>query len=134
MIVSTMSRRLLRAAGGLRRPPESRALPTFPSTIYLMMCGGLTSQPTFESDLLDATPYERSEDIGLTLRNPRNNAIRLASPEMDSFDIILLSKQISAVKRAFYVRTCPVRKRKARLVSQDENKYLVGATRMRTDT
>ena len=34
--------------------------------------------------------------------------------EMDSFDIILLSKQISAVKRSFYhVRTCPVRKRKA---------------------
>ena len=32
---------------------------------------------------------------------------------MDSFDIILLSKQISAVKRAFYVRTCPFRKRKA---------------------
>ena len=32
---------------------------------------------------------------------------------MDSFDIILLSKQISAMKRSFYVRTCPVRKRKA---------------------
>ncbi|EJK70751.1 hypothetical protein THAOC_07861 [Thalassiosira oceanica] len=51
MAVSAMSRRLLRAAGGLRRPSESRSLPTFPSTIYFMMCGGLTSQPTFESDI-----------------------------------------------------------------------------------
>jgi len=51
MIASPMSRRSCRAAGGLRRPSESRALPTFPSTIYFMMCGGLTSQPTFESDI-----------------------------------------------------------------------------------
>ena len=47
MAVSAMSRRSLRAAGGLRRPSESRALPTFPSTIYFMMCVGLMSQPTF---------------------------------------------------------------------------------------
>ena len=57
----------------------------------------------------------RSEDtIGPTRRNPRNGAVHLAKTEMDSFDIILLSKQISAVKRAFYGSTCPViRKRKA---------------------
>ena len=51
-----------------------------------------------ERDLLDATPYERSEDIGITLRNLRNDAIRLASPEMDSFDIILLTKQFWPLK------------------------------------
>ncbi|EJK64920.1 hypothetical protein THAOC_14291, partial [Thalassiosira oceanica] len=51
MAVSAMSRRSLRAAGGLRRPSESRALPTFLSTIYLMMCGGLTSQPTCETEI-----------------------------------------------------------------------------------
>jgi len=58
-------------------------------------------------------PDGRSEDIGINRRNPRNRADHLALTEMDSFDTILLSKQISAVKRSFYVRTCPVRKRKA---------------------
>ena len=47
MIASAMSRRSCRTAGGLRRQSESRALPTFPSTIYFMMCVGLMSQPTF---------------------------------------------------------------------------------------
>ena len=47
MIFSAMSRASIRAAAGLRRPSESRALPTFPSTIYLMMCVGPMSQPTF---------------------------------------------------------------------------------------
>ncbi|EJK70448.1 hypothetical protein THAOC_08195, partial [Thalassiosira oceanica] len=56
MAVSAMSRRLLRAAGGLRRPSESRALPTFPSTIYFMMCVGLTSQPTCEREI---SPMQR---------------------------------------------------------------------------
>ena len=47
MAVFALSRASIRAAGDLRRPSESRALPTFPSTIYLMMCVGLLSQPTF---------------------------------------------------------------------------------------
>ncbi|EJK68547.1 hypothetical protein THAOC_10262 [Thalassiosira oceanica] len=37
MIASAMSKRSCRAAGGLQRPSERRALPTFPSTIYLMI-------------------------------------------------------------------------------------------------
>ncbi|EJK61451.1 hypothetical protein THAOC_18061, partial [Thalassiosira oceanica] len=44
MAVSAMSQRLLRAAGGHLRPSESRALPTFPSTIYLMVCAGRGDQ------------------------------------------------------------------------------------------
>ena len=55
MAVSGMSRRLLRAAGGLRRPSESRSLPTFLSTVYLMMCAGRGDQRSFdiESPRLD---------------------------------------------------------------------------------
>ena len=56
MIVSAMSRAPCRAAGGLRRPSESRPLPTFPLTIYLMMCGGLTSRWTCETDF---SPMQR---------------------------------------------------------------------------
>ncbi|EJK76061.1 hypothetical protein THAOC_02197 [Thalassiosira oceanica] len=55
MIVTAMSRRLLRAPGGLWRPSESRALPTFLSTIYLMMCAGRGDQRSsdIESPRLD---------------------------------------------------------------------------------
>ncbi|EJK66219.1 hypothetical protein THAOC_12874, partial [Thalassiosira oceanica] len=68
-----------------RRPPAAVGKPSFAyfpvdKGIYLMMCVGLTSKPTCENDIssIDATPYERSEDIGITLRNPRNDAIPLA--------------------------------------------------------
>ena len=54
--VSAMSRASIRAAGDLRRPSESRALPTFPSTIYLMMCVGPMSQPTCENEI---SPMQR---------------------------------------------------------------------------
>ncbi|EJK66459.1 hypothetical protein THAOC_12624 [Thalassiosira oceanica] len=162
-IVSALSRPSCRAAGGLRRPPESRSFPTSKLTIYLddassfepsqrssdidysVMRGHRAKQhraeaapgpdgddngpgseppphgrfryvstfftsrrrppaavgkPSFayfpvdyllhdvwrpdeptdfrERYLLDATPYERSEDNGITLRNPRNDAIHLA--------------------------------------------------------
>ncbi|EJK63393.1 hypothetical protein THAOC_15949 [Thalassiosira oceanica] len=55
MAVSAMSRRLLRAAGDLRRPSESRALPTSKPTIYLMMCAGRGDQRSsdIESPRLD---------------------------------------------------------------------------------
>ena len=56
MIATAMSRRSLRAAGGLRRPSESHTLPTFPLTIYLMMCGGLTSPTTY---LIFFSPMQR---------------------------------------------------------------------------
>ena len=56
MIATAMSRRSLRAAGGLRRLSESHTLPTFPLTIYLMMCGGLTSRWTCETDF---SPMQR---------------------------------------------------------------------------
>ncbi|EJK46361.1 hypothetical protein THAOC_34973 [Thalassiosira oceanica] len=90
-----MSRRSLRAAGGLRRPSESRALPTFLSTIYLMMmCAGLRSQPILRhGDLRDSMAYERSEGMGPNRRNPRIGAVYLASAKTDSFDIVLLSQQ-----------------------------------------
>ncbi|EJK73617.1 hypothetical protein THAOC_04746 [Thalassiosira oceanica] len=39
-----------------RRPLESRALPTFPSTIYLMTCCGLTSQSACEREI---SPMQR---------------------------------------------------------------------------
>ena len=55
MAVSAMSRRLLRAAGDLWRPSESRALPTSKPTIYLMMCAGRGDQRSsdIESPRLD---------------------------------------------------------------------------------
>ncbi|EJK51737.1 hypothetical protein THAOC_29066 [Thalassiosira oceanica] len=57
-----------------------------------------------ERYLLDATPYERSEDNGITLRNPRNNAIHLASAEMDSFDRYHLAHEtILAVEVGIFV-------------------------------
>ncbi|EJK57630.1 hypothetical protein THAOC_22304 [Thalassiosira oceanica] len=55
MAVSAMSRRLLRAPGGLWRPSESRAFPTSKPTIYLMMCAGRGDQRSsdIESPRLD---------------------------------------------------------------------------------
>ena len=48
-----------------RRPSESHSLPTFPLTIYLMMCAGHGDQQLWTSNLPDSTAYERSEDNGL---------------------------------------------------------------------
>ena len=98
-----------------RRPPAAVGKPSFACfpVDYLPHDVWRPDEPTNfrERDLLDATPYERSEDIGLTLRNPRNNAIRLASPEIDSFDIILLTKQFWPLKWAFCVCSSPARKK-----------------------
>ncbi|EJK61654.1 hypothetical protein THAOC_17816, partial [Thalassiosira oceanica] len=80
-----------------RRPPAAVGKPSFAyfPVDYLLHDVWRPDEPTDfrERYLLDATPYERSEDNGITLRNPRNNAIPLASAEMDFFDIILLTKQ-----------------------------------------
>ncbi|EJK63843.1 hypothetical protein THAOC_15481 [Thalassiosira oceanica] len=52
MIASGMSRRLLRAAGGLRRPSESRSFLASRSTIYLDdACGSSRDRWTFPIDL-----------------------------------------------------------------------------------
>ncbi|EJK55369.1 hypothetical protein THAOC_24904 [Thalassiosira oceanica] len=94
MAVSAMSLCLLRAAGGLRRPSESRALPTFLSTVYLMMCCGLTSPTDLrEGDLPDATSPERSEHHGPKRWNRKIGAVYPASAKTDSFNIVLPSQQ-----------------------------------------
>ncbi|EJK46015.1 hypothetical protein THAOC_35341 [Thalassiosira oceanica] len=93
-IVLALSRRSCRAAGGSRRPPESRAFPTSRSTIYLDdACSPSRGRWLWTSNLGGSAAYERSEDIGLHRRNPRIRAVRLASAKMDSFDIILMSDQ-----------------------------------------
>ncbi|EJK51734.1 hypothetical protein THAOC_29070 [Thalassiosira oceanica] len=99
MIASAISRRSCRAAGG-----GKPSFATYFPVDYLPHDVLRPDEPTTdfrERYLLDATPYKRSEDDGITLRNPRNNAIPLASAEMDSFDIILLSQQFWPLKWAF---------------------------------
>ncbi|EJK61439.1 hypothetical protein THAOC_18074, partial [Thalassiosira oceanica] len=65
-----------------RRPPAAVGKPSFAyfPVDYLPDDVCRPDEPTDlrERYLLDATPYERSEDIGITLRNPRNDAIPLA--------------------------------------------------------
>ena len=95
MIATAMSRRSLRAAGGLRRLSESHTLPTFPLTIYLMMCGGLTSQWTCETDF--SPMQRRTKDpkttSSINRRNPTSCYIPSASAKIELFHIILLSQQ-----------------------------------------
>ena len=68
-----------RAAGGLRRPSESRAMLAFPRLSFPVGCVGPTTQPTFRPRLrTDATAPRRSEDHGPNRRNLRNRAIHLA--------------------------------------------------------
>ena len=85
-----------------RRPPAAVGKPSFAyfPVDYLLHDVWRPDEPTDlrERYLLDATPYERSEDIGITLRNPRNDAIPLASTEMEFFDIVLPSQQFWPVK------------------------------------
>ena len=66
-----------------RQPPAAVGKPSFAyfPVDYLLHDVWRPDEPTDfrERYLLDATPYERSEDNDITLRNPRNNAIHLAS-------------------------------------------------------
>ena len=99
MIATAMSRRSIRAAGGLRRPSQSHSSPTFPLTIYLMMCAGPNSQPIFATRFLpDATSYKRSEDNCPQLWNPRIWASLSASVKRERFHIFLISEQFWPVK------------------------------------
>ena len=93
-IISALSLLSCRAAGGLRRPSESQALLAFPRLSLPAGCVGPTSQRPFDRDY--ASMQRRPED-------PKGMYIDAGSQgsKMDSFDIILMSKQISAVKGAF---------------------------------
>ena len=73
MIASAMSRRSLRAAGGLLRPSESRAFLASRSTIYLDDACRFEPRPLDlrEGDLHGARTYGRSEDICTNLRKPK---------------------------------------------------------------
>ncbi|EJK77321.1 hypothetical protein THAOC_00854 [Thalassiosira oceanica] len=59
-------------------------------------------EPTDFPDLflLNATSHERSEDHGPNRRNLRNRAVRLASMEMEFFDIVLAGNQFWPLKWA----------------------------------
>ncbi|EJK55944.1 hypothetical protein THAOC_24256 [Thalassiosira oceanica] len=83
-----------------RRPPAAVGKPIF--TYFPVDCLPhdvlRPDEPTDlrERYLLDATPYERSEDIGITLRNPRNDAIPLTTVGelvVDLLDISQVTKQ-----------------------------------------
>ncbi|EJK68546.1 hypothetical protein THAOC_10261 [Thalassiosira oceanica] len=89
MIASAMSRRSLRPAGGLRQPSESRA---FLASRHVRF----EPRPLDfrERDLPNATAYGGSEGIYNNLRNPRNDAIRLAPASPYSFGVALRSKDI----------------------------------------
>ncbi|EJK58805.1 hypothetical protein THAOC_21039, partial [Thalassiosira oceanica] len=71
-IVSALPRPSCRAAGGLRRPPESRAFPTSKPTIYLHDASSFEpSQRTLDIDYsMMRGRIGRSEDIYTNLRNP----------------------------------------------------------------
>ncbi|EJK70802.1 hypothetical protein THAOC_07807 [Thalassiosira oceanica] len=72
-------------------------LPAFLPTIYLMMCGGLTSQPTCENEI---SPCKAAKSCKISEASAPTAGIRglgpsvrIESAKTDSFDIILLSQQ-----------------------------------------
>ncbi|EJK58782.1 hypothetical protein THAOC_21063, partial [Thalassiosira oceanica] len=80
-----------------RRPPAAVGKPIFAyfPVDYLLHDVCRPDEPTDFPDLFlpDATSPESSEDHGPKRRNPRNRAVRLASTEMDFFDIVLAGNQ-----------------------------------------
>ncbi|EJK50943.1 hypothetical protein THAOC_29943, partial [Thalassiosira oceanica] len=100
-IVSALSRRSCRAAGGSRRPPESRAFPTSRSTIYLDdACSPSRANGLATSNLRGLMAHERSGDQGPNRRNPRIGAVRLASAKYGILPYCLVLATILAVKWA----------------------------------
>ncbi|EJK64999.1 hypothetical protein THAOC_14209 [Thalassiosira oceanica] len=108
MAVSAMSRRLLRAAGGLRRPSESQPSFTYFPVDCLPHDVLRPDEPTDlrEGNLPDATSYERSEDIGQNRRKPRIGAVYPASTKTDSFNTILPSQQFWPSHAEYLLRVC----------------------------
>ncbi|EJK60416.1 hypothetical protein THAOC_19238, partial [Thalassiosira oceanica] len=80
-----------------RRRPAAVGKPSFAyfSVDYLLDDVCRPDEPTDFPDLFlpDATPYERSEDHGPIRLNLWHRAVRLASTEMDFFDIVLAGNQ-----------------------------------------
>ncbi|EJK55829.1 hypothetical protein THAOC_24390 [Thalassiosira oceanica] len=80
-----------------RRPPAAVGKPSFAyfPVDYLPHDVWRPDEPTDlrDGDLPDATPYERSEDIGPNCRKPRIGAVYLALAKTDSFNIVLPSQQ-----------------------------------------
>ncbi|EJK50638.1 hypothetical protein THAOC_30324 [Thalassiosira oceanica] len=82
-----------------RRPPAAVGKPSFPRfKVYYLLRRRVRFEPRpldfRERDLPNATAYGGSEGIYNNLRNPRNDAIRLAPASPYSFGVALRSKDI----------------------------------------
>ena len=75
-VVSALSLRSRRAAAGLRRPSESRALLAFPRLSLTVVGPAPTTNVSCE--MRNSMMQCRTEDLGINRRNSRNGAVHLA--------------------------------------------------------